>query len=182
MFAPLTHVPALQKLLCPLYPSQRLCCAAPSSLQSLPLPDSQSRMCLAVLKLPLGNLIPDTKPETQGIPNHASRGPHLQIRANMHNSAYFECWGSPGFYSPHSPLCQLDRLWLSDRRFAPWEPIAAWCVDKESGSHSFSIPSCSINIHTYHPFHLHLGDYTLQLSYLPQHTSFWHGLIPLFTF
>lgn len=174
---------ALQKLPCPLYPSQRLCHAPPSSLQSLPHPDSQSRTCLVVLKLPSGNLTPYRKPETPGTRTRGQRCAPANVGKCKHctvNSACFECWGSPGFYSPRSLLCQLDKLWLSDRRFAPWEPIAAWCVDRRAGATRFPLFPAVQNIHAYHPFHLHLGDYTLQLSYLQQHTSAQHGFIPLF--
>lgn len=175
--------PALQKLLCPLYPSWQLCRAPPSSLQSLPHPDSQSRVSLALLKLPLGNLTPCTKPEMPEVPTRAHRCTHAcahkhgQTQTHASQLTVFWMWGSPGFYSPCSLLRQQDKWWLSDRRFTLQEPIVCLTWQRESGTHSFPPLSCRVSIHTQdHPIHPHLGDYTIffpchSSQYLQQHTS-----------
>lgn len=159
--------PALQKLLCPLCPSRRLCRAPPSSLQSLPHPDSQSRTCVAVLKLPLGNSTPCTKPEMSELPAHASRGSHLQPTWDTH--------AQPGvFWMLGGHLAFI----LPTPSSVSWISCGSLIGDLLHGNQSlpdiskgervplfFFTLSCSRNMHTYHhPFHLHLGDYTLQLS------------------
>lgn len=92
---------ALQKLLCPLYPAWQLCCAPPSFLQSLPHPDSQSSASLALLKLPLGNLTPYTKPEMPEVPTHAHRRTHAcMTQTHAGNSLYFKCGVHLAFILP----------------------------------------------------------------------------------
>lgn len=105
MFTPLTHVPGSAEVVVPSLPFPAALPCSPFFSQSLPHPDSQSRMCLAVLKLPLGNLIPDMKPETPDIPDHASRGANLQIWANMHGQlgVFWMLGGHLAFILPAPP-------------------------------------------------------------------------------
>lgn len=49
---------------------------------TLPYPDSQSRVSLALLKLPLGNLTPNTKPEMPEVPTHTHK--HTQSHTRKH--------------------------------------------------------------------------------------------------
>lgn len=175
---------ALQKLLCPLYPSQRLSRAPPSSLQSLPHRDSQSRTCLAVLKLPLGNLTPYRKPEMPGTRARASRGAHLLTRANangarstrhvLHVGGHLAfILAAPSSVSRISCGSLIGDLLhgnqsLPDVSTAERVPLLFYSFLQYKTS-------------THHPLHLHLGDYTLQLSYLQQHTSAQRDFIPLFS-
>lgn len=131
---------ALQKLLCPLYPAWQLCCALPSFLQSLPHPDSQSRVSLALLKLLLGNITPYTKPETPEAPTHAHRRTHArtqdrQTQTHAGNPLDFKCGGHLAFILPAPSsvsrisggsligdlLCRSQSL--SDVAKGEWDPL-----------------------------------------------------------
>lgn len=145
MSAPLTWIPALQKLLCPLYPAWQLCCAPPSVLQSLLHQDSQSRVSLALLKLPLGNITPYTKPEMPEAPTHARRRTHArtQKKTGKHEPTQAtHCILNVGVtWLLFSLLRQQDKWWLSDRRFTLQEPIAVRCGDGRVGSTLFFFPA-----------------------------------------
>lgn len=126
--------PALQKLSSSLYPAWQLFSAPPASLQSLPHPDSQSRVSLALLKLPLGNLTPSTKPEMAELPTHTHKHTHVRTHTNTGEHKHMRpthCVLNVGvtwLCSSCSLLRQRDKRgryrWLSDRRFVRQEPIA----------------------------------------------------------
>ena len=104
--APLTRVPG----------SALSCCARsvlPGSSALLPLPpfnlshpDSQLRVSLALLKLPLGNVTPYMKPEIPEVTTH--KRTHAQTKTNTHTHTKethcFECGGHLALFSLLSPL------------------------------------------------------------------------------
>lgn len=161
-------------MLHPLYPACQLGFVPPScSLQSVPHPVSKSSVPLALLKLPLGNLTPYTKPEsacscgrthTRHTYKHEAKDQHMQLAVFWNVSK--GVWGgghlvfilpSPSSASRISSSSLIGDLLCrsqspSDVAKGEWDPL-------------LSPPpflSCRVSIHMRdHPIHPHLGDYTI---------------------